>query len=445
MSIADGDVKGLENQALGKYELIRAIGEGSMGTVYLARDSFSLHEVAVKVSSARSGDDPRLARRRRKLFFTEAKMAGMLHHPNILATIDAGVEDDLRYLVMEYIPGAQTLDRFGHADELLPMDQAVGIILKCALALGYAHEHGVIHRDVKPRNILLTQDNEVKVGDFGIALIARDDVEETQVIGRLGSPRYMSPEQVRDESVTPQSDIFSLGVVAYELLTGVHPFDGKTIALVARRISREPHLPARVVRQDLPVQLSHIIDRTLKKHPAGRYRSAVDLAGDLSLIHDELRYASRSDLGFELFHGLRKMRFFDGFEDSEIEEVVEAGTQRQFVSGERIVVEGESGDAFYILLSGDADVCRAGSVVAVVVPGTSFGEAGLFTAGQRTATIAARGPVSVLEVRASLLDRVSVGCQLRFHRAFLRTMAERLCATMDFIAREARGNEGKRS
>jgi CRP-like cAMP-binding protein len=150
-------------------------------------------------------------------------------------------------------------------------------------------------------------------------------------------------------------------------------------------------------------------------------------------------------LGFELFHGLRKMRFFDGFEDSEIEEVVEAGTQRQFVSGERIVVEGESGDAFYILLSGDADVCRAGSVVAVVVPGTSFGEAGLFTAGQRTATIAARGPVSVLEVRASLLDRVSVGCQLRFHRAFLRTMAERLCATMDFIAREARGNEGKRS
>lgn len=409
-----------------------------MGTVYLARDSFSLREVAVKVSGVRPEDEPRLARRRRKLFFTEAKMAGMLRHPNILATIDAGVEEDLRYLVMEYIAGAQTLDRFCHPEDLLPLDQAVGIMLKCALALGYAHERGVIHRDIKPRNIIITQDNEVKIGDFGIALISRGDVDETQVIGRLGSPRYMSPEQVRDETVTEQSDIFSLGLVAYELFTGIHPFDARTIALIARGISREPHIPARVARGEIPSELSHIVDRTLKKHPAGRYGSAVDLAGDLSLIHDELRYASRSEPGAALFQSLRKMELFDGFENSEIEEIVDAGVVRQFYPNERIINEGESGDAFYILLSGDADVRREGAVVAVLSPGTSFGEAGLFALGMRTATIVARGNVSVLEVRATLLDRVSIGCQVRFYRSFLRTMSERLHSAMDFIAREVR-------
>lgn len=431
-------MKGLENQILGKYELVRAIGEGSMGTVYLARDSFALHDVAVKVSAARPSDDPRLARRRRKLFFTEAKMAGMLRHPNILTTLDAGVEEDLRYLVMEYVPGATTLDRFCDRDDLLPIDQAIGIVLRCALALGYAHEHGVIHRDIKPRNILLTQDNEVKVGDFGIALIERADVEDTQVIGRLGSPRYMSPEQVRDETVTEQSDIFSLGMVAYELFTGAHPFEARSIALIARRISREPHAPARTLRREIPAELEHILDRTLKKHSAGRYRTAVDLAGDLSLVYDELRYSARSESGMALFKRLRGTAFFDGFEDAEIEEVVDTGIVRRFAPSERILREAESGDAFYLLLSGEADVRRAGTVVAVLSQGTSFGEAGLFGPGKRTATIVARGNVSVLEVRASLLDRVSIGCQLRFHRAFLRTMSERLHSAMDYIAREAR-------
>lgn len=431
-------MRGLENQTLGKYELIRMIGEGSMGTVYLARDSFSLHDVAIKVSSARDGGEPRLARRRRKLFFNEAKLAGMLRHPNILVTLDAGVENDKRFLVMEYIPEAQTLDRYGRADSLLPVDQVVGIALKCALALDYAHERGVIHRDVKPKNIILTQDNEVKIGDFGIALIARDDVDETQVIGRLGSPRYMAPEQVRDEAVTNQTDIFALGVVTYQLLTGAHPFEDSSIAKVARRIVGEAHTPLRALRPELPGELGQIIDRTLKKHPAGRYRTAMDLAGDFSLVHDELRYASRTAPGAALFLQLRRMGFFDGFEDSEIEEVVESGTVRRFDPGERILVEGESGASFFILLDGEADVQRAGEVVAVLQPGTSFGEMGVVIRGRRTATILARGKVTALEVESALLDRVSIGCQLRFHRAFLRTMAERLHSAMNYIARETR-------
>ena len=201
-----------DRQSLGKYELVREIGRGSMATVYLARDPFALQEVALKVAMTRSGENERTDRRRRKLFFNETKTAGLLRHPNIVATMDAGEDDGIRYLVMEYVAGAQTLDKFCRAPDLLPIENVIEIVLKCALAFDYAHNKGVIHRDIKPKNILLTPENEVKIGDFGIALIEREDVENTQVMGTLGSPRYMAPEQVTGGQVTKQTDLFALAV-----------------------------------------------------------------------------------------------------------------------------------------------------------------------------------------------------------------------------------------
>ena len=154
---------------IGKYELIRPIGDGNMGTVYLARDPFTLRDVAIKIATPKPADDERIARRRRKLFYIEAKAAGMLRHPNIVATIDAGIEDDRRYIVMEYVQNASTLDRFCRPDNLLPIEHVVGIMQKCAIAFDFAHSQGVVHRDIKPKNIMLTQDNEVKICDFGLA------------------------------------------------------------------------------------------------------------------------------------------------------------------------------------------------------------------------------------------------------------------------------------
>lgn len=283
-------MKGLENETIARYRLIREIGEGSMGTVYLARKAESNEEVAIKVAKPKPGPTERSVRRRTKLFFNEVKAAGILRHSNIVATYDAGVEDELRYIVMEYIPGAGTLATYCERSNLLPIPEALRLLIECTNALAYAHEKGVVHRDIKPKNILLTEEIVAKIGDFGIALIEREDVEQTQVIGKLGSPRYMAPEQVAGGTVTNQSDLFALGVVGYELLSGVNPFADKTLAGIAQRITREAHRPVRELRPDVPSVLAQVLDRTLKKHPAGRYGTANDLAGDLSLIHEDMTF-----------------------------------------------------------------------------------------------------------------------------------------------------------
>jgi serine/threonine protein kinase len=425
-------------QTIGKYELIRPIGDGNMGTVFLARDPFSLQDVAVKIATPKPADDERIARRRRKLFYIEAKAAGMLRHPNIVATIDAGIEDDRRYIVMEYVQGASTLDRFCRPDNLLPIEHVVGIMLKCAIAFGFAHNQGVVHRDIKPKNIMLTQDNEVKICDFGLALITNADINDTQVMGRLGSPRYMSPEQVSEEMVTNQSDIFSLGVVTYELLTGISPFRADNISAIAKRITREPHKPLTEFRNDIPPALVHIVDRTLKKHPAGRYQSAMDLAGDLSLIHDEIRHTVTQLSNTRQFERVSRLSFFEEFEESEILEAVNTGEWEEFQAGSDIIIEGEFDQCFYLLVSGKVSVRRADLEVDVLKPGATFGELGFIVNQARTATIVAQEKVTVLKIRALLIERTSVNCQLRFQKAFLKNLAERYCSTMNFIARSRR-------
>jgi eukaryotic-like serine/threonine-protein kinase len=425
-------------QTIGKYELIRPIGDGNMGTVFLARDPFSLQDVAVKIATPKPADDDRIARRRRKLFYIEAKAAGMLRHPNIVATIDAGIEDDRRYIVMEYVQGASTLDRFCRPDNLLPIEHVVSIMLKCALAFGFAHEKGVVHRDIKPKNIMLTQDNEVKICDFGLALITNADINDTQVMGRLGSPRYMSPEQVSEEMVTNQSDIFSLGVVTYELLTGISPFKADNISAIAKRITREPHKPLTEFRDDIPPALVHVVDRTLKKHPAGRYQSAMDLAGDLSLIHDEIRHTATELSNTRQFERVSRLSFFEEFDESEILESVNAATWEEFEPGTEIIVEGEYDENFYLIVSGKVSVIRTDVVVDVLEPGATFGELGFIINQARTATIVAQDKVTALKIRASLIERTSVNCQLRFQKAFLKNLAQRFCSTMNFIARSRR-------
>ena len=425
-------------QTIGKYELIRPIGDGNMGTVYLARDPFSLQDVAIKIATPKPADGDRIARRRRKLFYIEAKAAGMLRHPNIVATIDAGIEDDRRYLVMEYVQGASTLDRFCRPDNLLPIEHVVGTMLKCAIAFDFAHNQGVVHRDIKPKNIMLTQDNEVKICDFGLALITNADINDTQVMGRLGSPRYMSPEQVSEEMVTNQSDIFSLGVVTYELLTGVSPFKADNISAIARRITREPHKPLTEFRDDIPPALVHIVDRTLKKHPAGRYQTAMDLAGDLSLVHDEIRHTASQLSGTRQYERVSRLSFFEEFEESEILETVKSGEWEEYQAGTEIIIEGEFDKSFYLLISGKVSVRRADVEVDVLRPGATFGELGFIVNQARTATIVAQDKVTVLKVRSSLIERTSVNCQLRYQKAFLKNLAERFCSTMNFIARLSR-------
>ncbi len=428
-------MKGLENQTLGKYELVREIGRGSMGTVYLARDPFALRDVAVKVADVDPKSNQRIARRRRKLFFNEAKAAGRLRHPNVIATIDAGIDDSLRYIVMEYVPGAHTLDLFCVEGNLLPIDRVISIMLKCAIALDYAHGKGVIHRDMKPKNVLLTQENEVKICDFGIALLTSgDDVDTTQVIGTLGSPRYMSPEQVTGEVVTNQSDIFSLGVVLYELLAGFNPFSARNMADVTQKIAREAHQPLKEIRSDIPPALIRIVDRTLKKHPAGRYRVAMELAADLNLVYQDVKLSEEELQGKDKLDQLKGLTFFRGFEDSEIMEVLVSGAWKYYDLGREILVEGTQDDGFCVLVDGRVSVRRGGKEIDVLTPGASFGEIGLIISEKNTASIVAKDPVTVIEIGANYIEHASVSSQLKFHKAFLKTMAKRFANSVKQIA-----------
>ncbi|MDX1514511.1 MAG: serine/threonine-protein kinase [Gammaproteobacteria bacterium] len=426
-------MKGLENQTLGKYELVREIGQGSMGTVYQARDPFSLRDVAVKIADLRGVKSARTARRRRKLFYNEAKAAGRLRHPNIISTIDAGIEDGLRYLVMEYVPNAHTLDDYCTPQTLLPLDRVVSTIIRCAIAFDYAHGKGVIHRDIKPKNIMVTQDNEVKICDFGIALLTSDDIDSTQVIGTLGSPRYMAPEQITGEGVTNQSDLFSLGVVMYEMLVGKNPFLGKTMADVQQKIVREAHPPIGDFRKDVPQQLIRIVDRTLKKHPVGRYRVAMELAADLNLVYQDMKMSAREMSGEDRLKQLEKLPFFEGFDESDINEVLSNGTWRDYDVGEKIIVEGSVNNSFFILVSGRASVRRGGEEIDVLQPGTSFGEIGLVLKQARTATIVAKDAVTAVEINANHIEQASLSCQLKYQKAFLRTTAQRLSAVMSRV------------
>ena len=428
-------MEGLENQSLGKYELREEIGRGSMGTVYLAVDTFTSQQVAIKVANPDSSKPEKLARRHRKLFFNEAKAAGLLRHPNIVGVHDAGVEEDVRYIVMEYVPNHETLADYCLPDNLLPVEMVVEIMLKCAIAFDFAHRKGVVHRDIKPKNILLTQDHEIKVADFGIALITQAaKAENTQVHGYLGSPLYMSPEQARGEAISNQSDIFCIGVVMYELLSGRHPFAAETLPAISHKITHEPHIPLCALRPELPEIFGQIIDRTLKKHPAGRYATGLDMAGDLGLIYDHIQVTHYDLSGREKFERVAKLPFFRDFAESEIWEIINASLWQDFTEQEEIIGAEEDVSSIFVLVSGSVVIRKSGKDVDRLSSGACFGELGYISKRGRTPAVVAAEETTIMKVRFSLIGRTSLGCQLQVHRAFLATTADRLYRATEIIA-----------
>jgi len=244
---------------IGKYYVVHEVGRGSTGTVFLSHDPFYGRDVAIKLYHATSGDDAE-SRNARRMFLGEAKMVGKLQHPNIVPIFDAGEEDGRRYVVTEHVHGARTLSAYCRPGSLLPIDQVVSIVYKCAKALHYAHKRGVIHRDIKPSNIMLTNDNDVRIIDFGIAILR--DSEISKIEGIAGSPSYMSPEQVQGHDLTPASDLYSLGAVMYELLTGFRPFRASSLSKLLNQIVYATPPPIHTLRLGAPAvgQDTHITE-----------------------------------------------------------------------------------------------------------------------------------------------------------------------------------------
>ena len=414
----------LEGQHLGKYRLDRKIGAGNMATVYLARDPFIDRQVAIKVAHRAADETPEQVQRHRQQFFNEAQTAGMLRHPHIIAIYDAGSERDLYYIVMEYVPGGRTLDAYTRPDQLLPLEQVTGVLYQCALALDYAHRRGVVHRDIKPRNILVSAAMEAKIADFGVAVTGDDasrDVNEW-----VGSPLYMSPEQIRLEPPTGQSDLFSLGVVAYQLLTGKHPFDASNLEAIHHRILNTRPLPLAELRTDLPDICQRIVDKALAKSLQYRYRSGADLAGDLSLVYDFLRDAARGVSQQEKFARISGLQFFKDFPDSDLWELIHAGEWLVVAPDTAIVSEGDVDPAFFVVVDGSVRVEKNRRCVVKLSAGECFGEMGMADGRKRSASIVADSSATLFRVRSAVIDRMSVNAQLRLQRSFLYALIDRL-------------------
>ncbi len=262
---------------LGRYEIVGELGQGAMGVVYKATDPLIDRIVAIKTITLTLALDEREEYEGR--FYQEAKAAGRLSHPNIVTIFDVGRSGDIAYIAMEFLQGRELRDILDD-EKLLPVDQVLDIVAQVALGLAYAHEHDIIHRDVKPSNIMVLRDGHAKITDFGIARMSSAAVR-TQTGMVLGSPKYMSPEQVMGKLTDQRSDIFSLGVMLYEMLTGSPPFLGENVnAIMYQTLNAIPPPPSSL-NTAVPDMLNFIVAKALAKDIEDRYQNARDLANDL--------------------------------------------------------------------------------------------------------------------------------------------------------------------
>lgn len=414
-------------EKIGKYVIINKIGKGSTGMVYLSHDPYYRRDVAIKVYDIEEDENADKAKVSRKMFFNEAHMVGMLQHPNIMPIYDAGEEDGKYYVVTEHIQGARTLAAYCRPDNLLRVDDVVEIIYKCAKAMHYAHGRGVIHRDIKPSNVMLTIDNDVRIIDFGIAIVSDSDV--SRIEGIAGSPSYMSPEQVQSEELTPRSDLYSLGAVMYELLTGFRPFRADNLSKLLHQIVYATPPPIHTYRDDLPEELEDVVAQVMLKDPDKRIASGAAMAAELTRVYKDLRQKYDKLDNQEHFDVLRTLAFFHEFSHAEIWEVLRASDWHEYKDGDDIVKEGEIDDRFYIIVTGKVSVEANGKNVGTLSNGECFGETSYVRGAKRQASIRADGAVTILRVSSTLMEQVSSACQLRFNKVFLRSLIQRLQGT----------------
>lgn len=407
---------------LGKYAILGVAGRGGMGTVYRGHDPVIDRKVAVKVYTASEVEfGSEVAQ---KMFLNEAQVVGALDHPNILRIYDAGNFKGRPYIAMEYVEGLRTLGPYCKADELLPMENVIRIVEKCAKALDYAHRNGVTHRDIKPDNIMLTTDDEVKIVDFGVAEHKNKRSDDSFQI--VGTPTYMSPEQVRGEELAGQSDIYSLGVILYQLLTGNVPFKAPGLAALSILITTKNPKPVRERRADIPVELEAIVTRAMAKDLDERYKTGEEMAADLASIHQQVARAGVALSPEEQFDTARALTFFKYFTEPELKQLLGATTWEHFPAGDFLVKEGAREEALYVLVSGEVAVELDGCMVCTLSQGECVGELAYFSDEAHTATVVARNNVSAMKFEIPISKWGSIPVQMRFNSAFQKTLVERL-------------------
>ena len=417
-------------ERIGKYPVVRHLGSGATSEVYLCHDPFAERDVAVKLVSTAMFNDPERGKLYRKLFVTEASLAGKLQHPHICQIYDAVADDQLHYIVMEYVDGG-TLEKYCTPEHLLPVDKAVEIVFKCTRALEFAHKMGITHRDIKPANILRAGETDVKITDFGAALIASG--ESTQ-ISAIGSPAYMSPQQVKEHPLDHRTDIYSMGVVMYHLLAGRLPFQASNNFSLIYQITNVDPQPPSTFRPDIPPALDAIVRRAMAKDLEQRYANWEDFSLDLAQVFRGEPIA-RATAGGEQqfsdsdkFETLRKLPFFEKFSDAEIWEVARISTWHAAKTNEVLMKEGEAGTYFCVLAEGRIKVTKRGKLLNVLAAGECFGEMAYLQkeGNRRGADVTVMADAKIISVPTDKLDQASDACRHHFDRAFMEILVERL-------------------
>jgi eukaryotic-like serine/threonine-protein kinase len=430
---------------IGKYRVLGRLGEGATAEVFLCHDDFKGRDVAVKRVRPGESGDAMGSRFSDRFFAAEAALVGRLNHPNVVQIFDAVPDAAEPYLVMEYVPGS-TLRPFCRADQLLPLELIVEIGFKCAMALGYVYRQGLIHRDVKPANLLAVMHNgaivDVKISDFGSVLNL--DSEVTQVY-RVGSLAYMSPEQLDGDTLDCRADMYSLGAVLYHLIAGRPPFDAQVQSAMMQQIYHVKPGPLGMLRDGVSAGLDATVQRALAKSPADRYANWEEFAQALSaLITNQQvpRGQLQGVLDSERFNLLRSLEFFSDFGDVELWEVVHRAKWQRFHFGHAIYRKGEEGNSFHILAQGEVEIFRDGQRVAQLGSGTSIGEMAYLAPNpelkRHSTDVIVTEAATTISFTPQTLIQVSPGCRHQFDAAFIRVLVRRLHVAHEALAHPRR-------
>jgi non-specific serine/threonine protein kinase len=423
-------------EKIGKYEVIRVLGKGATAIVYLARDPDLNREVAVKL--VRFGqENAAMSRRLLKLFQTEDSICRRLDHPNIVKLYDAVIEPEQAYIVMEFIDGTP-LDKYCSISRLLPMHRVIGIIFKCCLALDHAFRQGVVHRDIKPANILIDANDNPKITDFGLALNLHKDMgkDSTFVMG-VGSPAYMSPEQIKNYPLNQKTDLYSLGVLLFQLLTGRLPFRANNPATLVYKIVNMDTPSVCALNPNLPAGLDPIVRKALEKDLYSRYRNGAEFAKDLSTVRYQMLEDDETAQDMTHFEKLRQLAFFAEFEDIELWEVLRISVWREISGKVTIIREGESGRMFGVIVDGFVEVSSENRVICRLGAGEVVGELSFLHPSDATrhASVVTLEATLFLEINSAALELASDEVQDRFNNILIAKVLGRLRAANDVLAK----------
>ncbi len=414
---------------IGRYTIGCKIGSGTCGVVHIALDNVLRREVAVKLSPigeahVSTGKVPGAQR----AYQTEIVAAGRLSHQNIVTVYDAGQFEELNYLVMESVEG-DSLKKYGKGQTLLPVHKSLCIIVECCKALDYSHAQGILHRDIKPANIMLAFDGAVKILDFGIAVGLHGEAGLSKQGPTLGTPNYMSPEQILGRDLTPASDFYSLATVLFELLTNRQLFKARKVKDLFRTVVHQEAPKLHELKPELPVELSAVLTRALAKNPTERFQTGQEMADALAPFVERFRIIEERPPAQQKFiRELQHQAFFKTFSDVEIARLLELVKVRTFSQGDTIIEEGNVARRLFIVTQGVVKVTEKFDIIRICGSGECIGELGFIHGAPETKLMLALTDVNVLEVSADLLSELPPKVHLHYYRVISDILVERLAS-----------------